>query len=137
MRECGRLVVVAIYSAGNCGAQRPQKPSGSAGISSFWSTNLVAGAVFFPWYFPNGKRILITNIHISPSPAEAVVTIWYQGKLVKRAALSSRHISISVSDLRLTPSRLPFFRRFLHICVSAPGHRYAQTRVKLYPFGGY
>jgi peptidase C25-like protein len=71
------------------------------------------------------------NIHVSPAPAEAVVTIWYQGKLVKRAALSSRRISIPVSDLRLTPSRLPTFRRFLHVCVSAPGYRYAQTRIKL------
>ncbi len=70
-------------------------------------------------------------IHIRPAPADAVVTIWYQKKLVKRAALSSRRISIPVSHLRLTPSRLPRFRRFLYVCVSAPGYRYAQTRVKL------
>lgn len=71
------------------------------------------------------------NIHVTPAPAEAVVTIWYQGKLVKRAAVSSRRISIPVSDLRLTPSQLPKFRRFLNVCVSAPGFRYAETRVTL------
>ncbi|MCP4289990.1 MAG: hypothetical protein GY792_37185 [Gammaproteobacteria bacterium] len=71
------------------------------------------------------------NVHISPAPSEAVVTIWHMGKLVKRAAISSTRISIPVSDLRLTPSRLPSFRRFLDVCVSAPGYRYAQTRVKL------
>ena len=71
------------------------------------------------------------NIHVSPAPAEVVVTIWYQGKLVKRAAFSSRRISIPVNALRITPSRLPTFRRFLYVCVSAPGYRYTQTRVKL------
>lgn len=71
------------------------------------------------------------NIHVSPAPADGVVTIWYLGKLVKRAAISSTRISIPVSDLRLTPSRLPTFRRFLDVCVSAPGYRYAKTRVKL------
>ncbi len=71
------------------------------------------------------------NIRISPVPAHAVVTIWYGGKLLKRAAISSRRITIPVSDLRLTPSRLPPFRRFINVCVSAPGYRYAQTRVRL------
>lgn len=71
------------------------------------------------------------NIHVSPAPADGVVTIWYLGKLVKRAAISSTRISIPVSDLRLTPSGLPAFRRFLDVCVSAPGYRYAQIRVKL------
>lgn len=71
------------------------------------------------------------NIHVRPVPAEAVVTIWYRGKLVKRAALSSARISIPVSDLRLTPSRMPALRRYIEVCVSAPCHRYTQTRVKL------
>ncbi len=71
------------------------------------------------------------NIHVNPAPADGVVTIWYQGKLVKRAALSSRRISIPVGELRLTPSRRPALRRFLYVCVSAPGYRYTQTRVTL------
>ena len=71
------------------------------------------------------------NIHVRPVPAEAVVTIWCRGKLVKRAALSSARMSIPVSDLRLTPSRMPALRCYIEVCVSAPSHRYTQTRVKL------
>lgn len=71
------------------------------------------------------------NIHIRPVPAEAIVTIWYRGKLVKRAALTSARMSIPVSGLRLTPSRIPALRRYVEVCVSASGHRYTQTRVKL------
>ncbi|MDL2121722.1 MAG: C25 family cysteine peptidase [Deltaproteobacteria bacterium] len=71
------------------------------------------------------------NIHVRPVPAEAVVTIWYRGKLVKRAALTSARMGIPVSDLRLTPSRMPALLRYIEVCVSAPGHRYTQTRVKL------
>ena len=71
------------------------------------------------------------HIHISPSPAEAVVTIWYKNKLVKRSAVTSNRISISLKDLRLSPGRLPTFRSSLDVCVSAPGHRYAQTRIRL------
>lgn len=71
------------------------------------------------------------NIHVRPVPAEAVVTIWYRGKLVKRAALTSARMSIPVSDLRLTPSRMPALRRYIEVCVSALDHRYTQTRVKL------
>ena len=74
-----------------------------------------------------GIRLNNLNIHVSPVPAEAVVTIWYRGKLVKRAALSSAHMSIPVSDLRLMPA----LRRYIEVCVSAPGYRYTQTRVKL------
>jgi hypothetical protein len=71
------------------------------------------------------------NIYINPAPAGGVVTIWYLGKLVKSTALSSTHMSMPVSDLRLTPSTLPPLRRFIEVCVSAPGHRYTQTRVRL------
>jgi hypothetical protein len=71
------------------------------------------------------------NIHVSPAPAEAVVTIWYQGKLVKHAAVCSSRISIPISDLRLAPSRFPAFRRYLDVCVSGLGYRYTQTRLKL------
>ncbi len=71
------------------------------------------------------------NIRINPIPAHAVVTIWYGGKLLKRAAISSRRITIPVSDLRLIPLGLQPFRRFVNVCVSAPGYRYAQTRVRL------
>lgn len=54
-------MVVAIDSGGSCAAGRPQKkPSVIVGFSSFWSTNLAAGAVFSPCYFPSGKQILIT-----------------------------------------------------------------------------
>ena len=71
------------------------------------------------------------NIHVSPVPADSVLTIWYQNKLVKRAAVSSSRLSLSVSDFKLTPPLVPAFRRFLNVCVAAPGYRYAQTRVKL------
>ncbi len=72
------------------------------------------------------------NIHIRPVPAEAVVTIWYRKKLIKRAAFNSARMSIPVSNLRLTPSRIPALRRYIEVCVSAPGHRYTQTRVQLW-----
>jgi hypothetical protein len=71
------------------------------------------------------------NIHVNPAPAEGVVTIWYFGKQVKRIVLSSTRMSIPVNDLKLKPSPLPVLRRFVQICVSAPGYRYAQTRVRL------
>jgi hypothetical protein len=73
----------------------------------------------------------LLNIYVTPAPAEGVVTIWYLGKQVKRTALSSTRMSIPVSDLKLSPSPLPPARRFVEICVSAPGHRYTQTRVKI------
>jgi len=71
------------------------------------------------------------NIHVCPIPAEAVVTIWYRGKLVKRAAFTSARMSIPVSDLLLTSSQMPASRRYIEVCISAPGHRYTQTRVNL------
>lgn len=76
-------------------------------------------------------RLNRLNIYVSPAPSEGVVTIWYLGKLVKRAALSSTRMSIAVSDLNLAPSRLPLSRRYIEVCVSAPGYRYTQTRVKV------
>jgi hypothetical protein len=70
------------------------------------------------------------NVCVSPVPADGIVTIWYEGKLLKRVVLSSSRISMKIGDLRVSPSRLPIFRRFLLVCVSAPGCRYVQTRVK-------
>ncbi len=71
------------------------------------------------------------HIHISPSPAEAVITIWYKNKAVKRSAVTSNRISIPLKDLRLKPGRIPSSRASLDVCVSAPGHRYTHTRVRL------
>jgi hypothetical protein len=71
------------------------------------------------------------HIHVNPAPAEGMVTIWYLGKLVKRVDISSTRLSIQVGELRLTPPRLPALRRFVEICVAAPGHRYVQTRVRI------
>lgn len=71
------------------------------------------------------------KIQVNPAPAEGVVTIWYLGKLVKRTALSSTHMSIPVSDLMLNPSPLLPLRRYIEVCVSAAGHRFTQTRVGL------
>lgn len=73
----------------------------------------------------------ILNIYVNPVPAEGIITIWYLGKQVKRMTISSSRISIPVSDLKLKPSPLPPFRRFIEVCVSAPAHRYTQTRVRL------
>lgn len=73
----------------------------------------------------------VLKIQVTPTPADGVLTIWHLGKLVKRMVVSSTHISIPVGDLVLKPSPLPALRRFLEICVSAPNHRYTQTRVNL------
>ncbi len=69
------------------------------------------------------------NIHVSPTPAVGVITIWYLGKLIKCIDLSSTRISMPISDLKLTPSNLSAYRRPIEVCASAPDHRYIQTRV--------
>jgi hypothetical protein len=71
------------------------------------------------------------NVWVNPVPVEGVMTIWYHGKKVKRTVLTSTHMSFPVGDLQLTPVRVPFLRRSLDVCVSAPGYRYTQIRVKL------
>ena len=71
------------------------------------------------------------NIRVRSVPAEAVITIWYRGKLIKRATFTSTRMSMSVNDLQLKPSRVSGLRRYIEVCVSAPGHRYTQTRVRL------
>jgi len=78
-----------------------------------------------------GIRRNTLNIRVYPAPAGGVVTIWYGKDQVKRITMTSSQISIPVSDLRLRPTPLPQARRYLEVCVSAPGYRYAQTKVKL------
>ncbi len=79
-------------------------------------------------------RIIRDTLHINlrPAPAEGVITIWYQGALVKRASISSRRMSIPVKELQLKRAlHLPAFRRLLYVCASAPGYRFTQVRVKI------
>lgn len=78
-----------------------------------------------------GIRQNILQISVNPAPADAVMTIWYLGKQVKRITLSSTRLSIPIGDLGLEPAEVPPARRYIEVCVSAPGHRYAQTRVAL------
>jgi len=71
------------------------------------------------------------KIHVTPAPGGAMVTIWHLGKLVKRTALSSTRMTLPIGDLKLTLPPPPRPRSFLYVCVSAPGYRYRQVRVKL------
>jgi hypothetical protein len=73
-------------------------------------------------------------IKLGAVPTGATLTIWHGNKMLKRINPKSSLISIPIRDLVLKNlPRLPFpsRRMGLTLCYSAPGWRYAQTRVRL------
>ena len=73
----------------------------------------------------------LLNIKLNTAPAGTVVSILDDGKLVKRCAMSSTSLSLPVSELRLAPASPNDRGRYLELCVSAPGYRFTQTKMKL------
>ena len=72
-------------------------------------------------------------INMSSCPKDAVLTIWYMNKLLKRIEPSSPQVIIPLRDLHILPHLEPQptrIRRSISICFSAPGFRFIQTKLK-------
>ena len=66
-------------------------------------------------------------VTLSACPKGAVVTLWLEGKMLKRIEPSSTQFTISLR-LLIPPEELPQSRP-LFACFSAPGHRFVKHRV--------
>lgn len=73
------------------------------------------------------------NIKLSSCPKDSVVTIWYQGKKLKRIEPSSPVISCPMKELVIKSQRptFPVFNRLIEVCFRAPGCRFQRVRVRL------
>lgn len=72
-----------------------------------------------------GNDLLVT---LSACPKDGVLTLWYQGKLIKRMEPSSKFIKLSLKDLKLAPKQL--LRHYLLVCFKAPGYHFRQVGVR-------
>ena len=71
------------------------------------------------------------NVKLNGVPNGAVLTILHRGRQIKRSVMSSSSMSLPIGELRLNSSGASRLSKYLEVCLSAPGYRYTQTRIKL------
>jgi len=62
---------------------------------------------------------------LSPCPRNGVITVWYEGELLKRIEPSSTHVRLSLRDTALWPVS----SEKISVCFWAPGYRFQQVGV--------
>ncbi len=76
-------------------------------------------------------------IRTSSCPSGAVLTLWFGDRLLKRIVPRGHFVTVPLADMKLVGRTIPSIiprRQALTVCYSAPGHRFAQTRVPFRPF---
>ncbi|MFW9767515.1 MAG: C25 family cysteine peptidase [Candidatus Thorarchaeota archaeon] len=68
------------------------------------------------------------SVKLSICPNDAIITVWYQGKEIKRIKPSSTHFKVQLAGFPTFP--LPPARRKVLVCFWAPGCRFRMVVVK-------
>ncbi len=73
------------------------------------------------------------HIILSSCPKGGVITIWWNGKMLKRIEPSSTHINIALRELVIRPRPLGYpIRPEGFVCFWAPGYRFSKVRPRMY-----
>ena len=75
----------------------------------------------------------LLHVRLSHCPADTVITLWYEGKLIRRLEPSCNHFTMSLAQVAPLPRPgLPTLNRSrIELCFSAPGYRFQSTRPKI------
>lgn len=72
------------------------------------------------------------HIFLSTCPKGGVITIWWNGKMLKRIEPSSTHIKIALRNLVIRPKPLGYpIRPEGFVCFWAPGYRFTKVRPRI------
>ncbi|MHC5012411.1 MAG: C25 family cysteine peptidase [Planctomycetota bacterium] len=76
---------------------------------------------------------LTLKIRFSDCPSGGYLSIWAGNRLLKGMHPQSTQVTIPLKGLALSRfwKSIPYFRRYLTVCFSKPGYRFARVRVRL------